>query len=89
MALNRFKNLQKDLTDAAFSDQYYKFINDIITQGEAELVPNDRKTMQTHGTPLTLVFTIQSLRKSGLSSMEPLRWEGCVSIIICFKVQIK
>ena len=41
MALNRFKLLQKKLSDKRFSDHYHEFMNDIITQGDAEIVPDE------------------------------------------------
>ena len=40
MAINRFKLLQKKLSNPTFSDHYHTFMNDIITQGDAELVPD-------------------------------------------------
>ena len=39
MAINRFKLLQKKLSDRVLSDHYHKFMNDIISQGDAEIVP--------------------------------------------------
>lgn len=40
MAMNRFKLLQKKLADATFSSHYHTFMNEILTQGDAELVPD-------------------------------------------------
>ena len=39
--MNRFRLLQKKLTDKQYSDHYHSFMSDIIAQGDAELVPVD------------------------------------------------
>lgn len=39
MAMNRFKLLQKKFTNPTFKEHYYAFMKDIISQGDAELVP--------------------------------------------------
>lgn len=41
MAMNRFKILQKKLKDTTFSRHYHSFMAEIITQGDAELVPDN------------------------------------------------
>lgn len=41
MALNRFKSLQKKLQDPVYSKHYHQFMEEIIAQGDAEVVPGN------------------------------------------------